>query len=753
MRLVVVLAGLAAIAAAAVFVPRRDARAEGDAYERDVAPFLAKWCFKCHAGAKHEGEGDLDKLAAAPDGPDASDAWREVRRRLRRGEMPPKKAEQPPSVDVAKVVAWIEARTAAARDIDPGRTTLRRLSRFEYARTIRDLLGVDVDVESRLPADEVTLGFDNLGDAMSLPPALLEKYVAAAEDIASRAIVDPAAEKPVTQRLEPKQGGWLQFFADGSAGTDIEFPRDGEYAIRARAFGQQSGPEPVRMAFKADGAVSQFVDVKATRDTPEIYEARLHIPAGKRRASVAYVNEYNKGLHPEASDVPRMLFVQWIEVSGPLDPAPLPAAQRALFGDDSSRPRDRALAKEIAAKLVARAYRRPAADDEIERLADLVLASQKRGLTFEGGVRVALTAVLSSPHFLYRVEADPTPEAAAHELSGYELASRLSYFLWSTMPDDELFALAAKDALRDPAVVVAQARRMLRDARASALVTNFAAQWLELRRLDVVAPDPDRFPRFDPALRASMRRETDQFLDALIRENRPLREFLDADFTFVDERLARLYGLVGVKGDAMQRVHLPPGGRRGLLEQASILTLTSNPTRTSPVKRGKFILTEILGEPPAPPPPGVGTFDESESAARAATLRERLARHRAKPECAGCHTKMDAFGFPLENFDAVGAWRDHDGPHPVDAVGTLPDGREINGPAELRAALIADDSFLRCVAEKLLVYALGRAPTADDRRALDRLTATLPGLDATFADVVVEIVKMDGFRRRRGETK
>jgi mono/diheme cytochrome c family protein len=753
MRLAATAAGLACIAAAALLAPRRDAAAEGadETPGRDVGAFLSKWCFECHSGAKPEGELDLAKLAASPDAEDASDAWREVRRRLKRREMPPKKAPQPPVADAAKVIDWIDARPSAAREVDPGRVTLRRLSRFEYRRTIRDLLGVDVDVESRLPADEVTLGFDNVGDAMSLSPALLEKYVAVAEEIAPLAIVDAGAEKKIQNRLEPEKTGWIEFFADGSAGTEIEFPREGDYRFRVRAYGQQSGPDPVRMAFRADGAVSEFVDVKAKSDLPEIYEARLRIPAGKRRASVAFVNEYNKLHHPEPENIVRKLFVQWIEVTGPVDHAPLPALQRALFGDDPGRPRDRAYVEEIVRKLATRTFRRPVDDEEARRYADVVAAAQKRGQTLERGVQIALSAMLASPNFLFRVETDPTD--AAHDLADHELATRLSYFLWSSMPDDELSALAAKGALRTPDDVAAQARRMLRDARASALVSNFAAQWLELRRLEAVAPDPDRFPQFDAPLRAAMRQETDLFLEALIRENRPLREFLDADFTFVNERLARHYGIVGVKGERMQRVSLRRGARGGLLAQASVLTLTSNPTRTSPVKRGKFILTEILGEPPAPPPPGVGTFDESEAASKAASLRQRLERHRSDPNCVGCHTRMDALGFPLENFDAVGAWRELDAGRPVDAIGTLPDGREIKGVADLRATLVADDAFLRCLAEKLLVYALGRAPTPADRRALDRLAASLPGLDATFADVVTEIVKTDGFRRRRGEAR
>jgi hypothetical protein len=757
MRAAVLTFGLGGLLAAALLV-RPDARAESseDAFEKDVAPLLKRWCFECHAGAKTENGLDLAKLAAAPKHGDASDAWRDVRRMLRRREMPPKKAPQPPEADVAKILGWIDgvACAPAAGDVDPGRVTLRRLSRGEYRRTVFDLLGVDFDSETKLPADDVTLGFDNVGDAMSLPPALLEKYLAAAEEIAPKAVVDPAAETKLAQRMAPEKEPWLKFYADGSAGMPMEFPRDGEYVIRTRAFGEQSGPDPVRMAFRVFGAVQKIVDVKAVRDAPQVYEARLFVPAGKRRASVAFVNEYSHVGNPDVKDLkPRFLYVEWIEVEGPVDPTPLPQAQRRAFGDDAKRPRDRAFAKEVVRRLADRAFRRPATDEEVERLADVVELATKRGASFERGVQLALTAVLVSPHFLFRVETDPTPDAAAHDLTDWELATRLSYFVWSSMPDDRLFAAAAKGELRDAEKLAGEAKRLLRDPRASALTTNFAAQWLELRRLDSVAPDPDRFPLFDEALRTAMRRETELFVDALVREGRPLREFLDADFTFADERLARHYGLAGVKGDAFQRVKLPPGGRGGLLSHASILTLTSNPTRTSPVKRGKFILSEILGEPPAPPPPGVGTFDESEAAGRTATLRQRLERHRTDPQCAVCHVKMDALGFALENFDAVGAWREKDGPLPVDAVGTLPDGRTIDGPKELRASLVADDAFVRCLAEKLLVYALGRAPTPEDGRALDRLVGCSAGLDATFADLVVGIVRTDGFRRRRGETK
>ncbi len=763
MRVGVVSIGLCGVAVAAIVAGHRGAAADGndDVFRRDVAPFLARWCFECHSGETVENDLDLSKLGAGGD----PDVLREIRTKLRRREMPPKEAPQPPAADVARIVAWIDSLPDDAGASDPGRVTIRRLSRTEYRNTVRDLCGVDFDAEARLPPDDVGLGFDNIGDVLTLPPVLFEKYLAAAEFVASRAIVAEDPARPPVRRfdrdsLQSSRGArrdktGVAMFSPGEAFGEMTFPRDGEYLLRVRAFAQQAGPEPARIALRVPGASDQVVDVTAVAKSPEIYEVRARVAAGRRRVAAAFINDYYKPDDPDPTQRDRNLFVQWIEVAGPVDVRPVGEFQRELLGDDSKRPRDRAFAIEVARRIANRAYRRPATADEASRLADLVAEAQKSGASFERGVEAALTAALVSPSFLFRVETDPSPgdPNAAHDLTEFELATRLSYFLWSSMPDRELSSLAAKGALHDPDVLAAQTRRMLRDARASALVTNFAVQWLELRRLDDVAPDPARFPEFDDALRASMRQETEMFVEAVVREGRPLRDFLDADFTFVDARLAKHYGLAGVKGDRFERVPLPRGRRGGLVTQASILTLTSNPTRTSPVKRGKFILEEILAEPPPPPPPGVGALDESAAATKAASLKERLARHRSDPNCASCHTRMDALGFALENFDPVGAWRERDESGPVDAVGTLPDGRAIDGPAQLRAVLTADDAFARCLAEKLLVYALGRAPTRDDRRALDRLVKSLPGLDATFEDVVLGIVRMDGFRRRRGEGK
>jgi cytochrome c553 len=754
MRLLVAAVGLAGLAAAAVVAERGVADADdgADALRRDVEPFLRQWCFKCHSGERIENDLDMAKLVAAPDGADAADSWRQIRRQLRRHVMPPKKEPQPPGADVAKIVAWIESRTGTADVVDPGRTTLRRLSRFEYRRTVRDLTGVDFEAEARLPANDSAYGFDDIGDVLSVSPALLEKYLAAAEDVASRAIVDEDSSHPRERTFYP-DGKAFQFFTNKGAGADVVIPRDGEYVLRARAYAEQAGGEPARMAFQASGAEDVVVDVKALEAKPEVYEARMKLPAGSRHVSVAFVNDYYKPDDPDPANRDRNLFVQWLQFVGPVDVRPVPELQRRMFGD-AGHPRDRTAIREALRGLASRAYRRPATDDEVAALVAIVDLAQKRGSRAERGVQLALTAILVSPHFLFRVEIDGAPDdpKAAHDLTDFELASRLSYFLWSTLPDDELTALAAKGALHDPATLAAQAKRMLRDARASALVTNFAAQWLELRRLDLAAPDPERFPEFDEALRAAMRQETEMFVEALVREERPLREFLAADFTFVNERLAKHYGIDGVKGDAFRRVALEGGRRGGLLTQASILTLTSNPTRTSPVKRGKFILEEILAEPPPPPPPGVGTFDESPAAAQA-TVRERLARHRADPKCAQCHDRMDSLGLALENFDAVGKWRDREGAQKVDASGALPDGRAIEGPSGLRGLLASDDAFARCLASRLVTYAIGRGPTRDDRAAVDRLLDALPGLDATFADLVFGVVKMDGFRRRRGEAR
>ncbi len=409
-------------------------------------------------------------------------------------------------------------------------------------------------------------------------------------------------------------------------------------------------------------------------------------------------------------------------------------------------------AREVLAALAYRAFRRPVAEDELDRLLGLVKLAQEGGADYRESLKFGIQAVLVSPYFLFRIELDDDPEElpAPRRLNEYELATRLSYFLWSSMPDGELFALAEKGQLHENEVLVGQVRRMLGEAKAKALVEDFAGQWLQLRELDKVTPDPGRYPDFDSALRDAMRHETEQFFENMIREDRSILELIDSDYTFVNERLARHYGIAEVAGEEFRRVKLEDPRRGGVLSQASVLTLTSNPTRTSPVKRGKWILENILGTPPPPPPPGVEDLADDEAAELLGPLRERMEQHRSDPACAVCHRKMDALGFGLENYDGVGAWRDKDGRFQIDASGSLPPNRTFDGPKALRTILrtTKKSQFTRCMAEKMLTYALGRGLAPYDRRAVNDIVTEVEKNDYRFSSLVIAIVQSDPFRMR-----
>jgi len=556
--------------------------------------------------------------------------------------MPPEDSRRPKDEEYDAVGAWLAATLGPADRAgppDPGRVTIRRLNRAEYSNTIRDLLGVEFNAAADFPSDDVGYGFDNIGDVLTLPPLLLEKYLAAAEQIAAKAI---AADKPGDKLADHPESHRRIFFV---------------------APGGKSSPEEA--------------------------------------------------------------------------------------------------AEQILRRLATRAYRRPVSDQELARLLKLVAAARAQNDGFEAGIQLALEAILVSPHFLFRVELDPEPNGVGRirTLNEYELASRLSYFLWSSMPDDELFELAARGKLHEN--LDRQVRRMLGDPRSKALVENFAGQWLQLRNLDRAAPDKSQFPAFDDDLRRAMRTESEMFFETIVREDRSVLELLDADFTFVNARLARHYGLDGVEGDRFRRVSLPAGGgqdalhaRGGVLTQAAILTVTSNPARTSPVKRGKWVLDNILGTPPPDPPPSVPRLQDDAKAVAAGTVRQRMEQHRKDPDCAVCHKEMDALGFALENFDAVGAWRTKDGNFPIDAAAQLPDGRSFNGPRELKAVLRGSkEQFARCLTEKLLTYAVGRGVEPYDRPAVEGIVSAAKAGDYKFSTLVLGIVHSDPFQKRRGKNK
>ena len=482
-------------------------------------------------------------------------------------------------------------------------------------------------------------------------------------------------------------------------------------------------------------------------NNPVSLEVRTKVKAGPHKLAVALTN-------PSDEKVPakdrRAIRVGQFEIIEPPEPPKVPDAYfKVMIGNAKDESRDRA--RQILAKFAARAYRRQVRDDEVNRLLKLFDMAKQQSDSFDKSVGVALQAVLVSPHFLFRVEKDRTPDRAdgSYALNDWEIASRLSYFLWSSMPDEELSRLAEQGKLTDPAVRAAQVKRMIRDPKAFALVENFGGQWLNLRNLQTAQPGRYEYSTWDESLRTAIRRETELFFNAVMTEDRSVLEFLDADYTFLNERLARHYGISGVSGDEFRKVKLTDRNRGGVLTQASVLTITSNPTRTSPVKRGKWILENILGTPPPPPPPDVPELKEGREVALTGSLRQRMEQHRANPSCATCHERMDPLGFGLENFDGIGGWRKTDGKFTIDASGVLPDGSKFSGPTELKKILLAKDSaFRRCLSEKMLTYALGRGVDAGDRATVERIAAAVKGDQNRFGRLVLEIVNSDAFLRR-----
>lgn len=535
-----------------------------------------------------------------------------------------------------------------------------------------------------------------------------------------------------------------------------DFPGEGEYRIRIKAFAEQAGPEPARLDFKINDQLVEAFEVRATEEAPAVYEARLLLGKGGRNLQIEFPNDYYQPDHAdEALRGDRNLIVEELTVVGPVRGyyGRVPDGHRMVLFEPAYTRTYAETTRKVLHKFANRAFRRPATDEEVDRLCAMAEGVRRDGGSYEEGIQLAIQAVLCSPSFLYRPEFGASgASAGVIPLGDFELASRLSFFLWSSMPDQELFRAAWDGRLSDPAVLEAQARRMLKDPRAQALVDGFAGQWLQIGKLDGATPDPVRYPRFNERLRRAMATETRLFVRSVMEEDRSILDLLDADYTFLNDRLARIYEIEGVEGEEFRRVALPPGSRRGgLLTQASILTSTSNPTRTSPVKRGRWILEQILGTPPPPPPPDVPALEEG-SAELHGTVRERMAQHRTNPGCASCHERMDPLGLGFENYDGIGVFRETDGSAPIDASGELPSGETFRGAEDLKALLKSRSSeFARCLSEKLMTYALGRGLEYYDRCAVDEVVAALPDDGYKFSRVVVGIVTSDPFRTREAE--
>lgn len=637
---------------------------------------------------------------------------------------------------------------------DPGRVTMHRLNRAEYNNTVRDLLGTKLHPADDFPADDYGYGFDNVSDVLSISPLQLELYERAAETLAEEAMLVPTASQTTKVEAETLKGsigvatadGW-NLYSNGEVPFTTALPADGKYTLSARVWADQAGPDPAKAEIIAGGVSLGTFDVKGTKASPQVISIDAQLGGGNKVVSVGFLNDY---VDP-VTMADRNLYVDWIEIEGPLDTAIANPLRDKILVCDPVKGGDTCV-RTIVQTFAERAWRRPLEATEVDDLLTFVALAKAEKDTVDGGITLAMRAILTSPHFIFRVEKDLIPTSlVAHPLDGYELASRLSYFLWSSMPDAELLQAAKDGKLADEKVVEAQVARMLADPRSDAIIDNFAGEWLYTRALADHLPDYKAFPDFDAPLGDAMRTEARMFFSEFLHGDRGIQDMLSADFTFANDRLAKHYGLADVAGADFIRVDLKTDQRGGLLTQAAWLTVTSYPARTSPVKRGKWILGQLLCSAPPPPPPGVEGLKPE--VMQTGTLRQRMEAHRADPMCAGCHATMDPLGFSLENYDGIGAFRTMDGPFAIDAKDELPDGTTFDGAQEMAQLVQKDPRYGRCVTEKLFTYALGRAPGGPDKPFLDHIEGEFGTHGSKLKELIRLIASSEPFRMRRGETE
>jgi mono/diheme cytochrome c family protein len=742
---------------------------------------VKQYCTGCHsdrlktAGVSLERR-SLDSVRNDPE------LWEKVIRKVRAGEMPPAGMPRSSAAAQKDFTAYLESELdrAAALHPNPGRPTAHRLNRNEYSNAIRDLLALDVNIGDTLPVDDSGYGFDNIADVLSLSPVLVERYMAAARKVVRLAlgntdlkpVVDTfdglsevRASRGTRQGRNERLSEDLPF--DSAAGLSFRytFPVDAEYVFSVKlsggggAFGETAPPVgdilDLRVPVKAGvrqvgltflrsdaiqetaggrggaggrGAGPKYLDLRLDGKRLKLYEISLQVPEGKEINQLAIGGPYN--------------------ISGPGDTA---SRRKVLVCRPESSKDEETCAVRILSSLTRQAYRRTSTPADLQQLMPLFRSGRKeRG--FEAGIEEALQGMLVSPNFLFRIEPDP-PGAApggTHRLNDFELASRLSFFLWSSIPDDELLDLAEKGRLKDTDVIRRQVTRMLENPKSQAFVQNFTGQWLLLRNLDQLKPDPLAFPGYDYSLRRAFREETQLFFSAILRENRPVTDLLDARFTFVNQRLAEFYGIPGVYGSRFRRVEIADPRRGGLLGQGSILTVTSYPNRTSVVQRGKWVLDSLLGSPPPPPPPNVPALDLHEKEKKL-SVRGAMEAHRADPVCASCHARMDPIGFALENYNGIGQWRNDDADGPINSVGKLPDGVEVNGPEGLKQLLLTRyrEQFITTFTEKLMTYALGRGSDAYDMPAIRAMMRQAAKDNLTLRALIDCLVESPQFLTKR----
>ena len=755
-----------------------------------AAALIDQYCVRCHNERLQTAGLALDAADVDHVGPDAA-VWERAVRKLRARAMPPAGSPRPDDTAYDGLVSYLETELDrhARANPDPGRTdTFRRLNRTEYQNAVRDLLGLDVDVTSLLPRDDASYGFDNVG-AVNLSPTLLERYLSAARKVSRLAVGSPLPAPgsrvvvlPADLTQEDHFEG-LPFGTRGGTAVDHNFPLDGEYEIQVRLSRNRNEnveglTEPHELELTLDGERLQVFEIVPNRNELAGYYSdedvdkgllvRLPVNAGPHVVGAAFLKKssalieterqpydahFNMDRHPRTQP-----GVRSVSIAGPFDATgsgDTPSRRRIFVCRPAGPAAEPACARTIIGTLARRAYRRPVGDADLAAPLAFYERARARG-DFENGIELALRALLTSTEFLFRVEHDPDGLApgSAYRLGGVELASRLSFFLWSSLPDDELLDRAEQGDLSDPDVLAAQVVRMLADPRAESLATNFAGQWLHLRNLAASRPNLRLYPDFDDNLRRGFRRETELLFASIVDEDRDVLDLLRADYTYLNERLARHYDIPNVYGDHFRRVALGPQSERaGLLGHGSILTVTSYATRTSPVLRGKWVLENMLGMPPPPPPPNVPPLDEDRTGGAALPMRERMEQHRANPACAACHQLMDPAGLAMENFDAIGRWRERDDARRrIDVSGSLPGGLAFEGVAGLRGALLArPELFVRTLTEKLLTFALGRGVDYGDAPAVRQILREAARDDNRFSSLVLAVVKSTPFQMRRSQ--
>ncbi len=760
---VVVISFLGVVPKAAAIDPaEREAQ-----FKSQILPILKSVCYDCHTGSEADAGLSISYFETFRSVLKERKTWEKIITRVRIGDMPPPDGPELSDEDRKKLVDWLNEaiyEVDCGKTPNPGAVTLRRLNRSEYRNTIRDLLGIDYAPASDFPGDDVGYGFDNIGDVLTLPPLLMEKYLTAAEQISQRAIVAPEpgaafeasyrGEQLTTEGGVHKNDGKALFSSQGKLTLTEQAPWPGNYFLEITAGASQAGNEPAKMLISLDGKKVREIAVPATEEDPKVYRIPLRLRGGKRTMTIEFTNDYYVEAQGGKPAQDRNLAIFHISLLGQqpaekVDESTLPPSHKAIMiAQPSASMSAQEAAQKVLQPLMSRAYRRPASKEEIAKLSEFVAQLHEDGESFEGAIQIALQAVLVSPHFLFKVERPVEKSLDAFpRVSEFELATRLSYFLWSTMPDDRLLQLALKKELSKPEVLRAEVKRMIADKRANAFVENFAGQWLTLRKLDLFEPNRNLFPVWNDSMKDLLRRETYTFFAGVMREDLSILTLLDGDFTYLNEDLAKFYGVSGVEGKEFRKVSMKGKPRAGLTTHASILAVTSNPTRTSPVKRGKWILDNLLGTPPPPAPAGVPELEKSELSG---TLRERLEQHRSNPACAGCHKQMDPLGFALENYDAIGRWRTEEQGQKIESSGELPDGTKVRHAGDLIKVLREKhaDEFARCLTEKMMTFATGRGMEYFDRCAVDKICSQLKQENYRFSTLVSEIVLSDPFQKR-----